>query len=206
MSSQAHLGGSDLHGPDPWTWLPDIWERIIREYDVKSVLDIGCGVGWTTAWFQKRVPRVLGIEGDPEALVRRRCDPIIAHDYTRGPWLPIDTYDLCWCSEFVEHVEARFAQNWLATMQRARFVCLTYGVPGQGGHHHVNEQPKEYWVGLMKDAGFGHVEAETARFVASTRGGEHHGRNQMCFFENRFFDHPNLPKILADFRAYYAAR
>jgi hypothetical protein len=27
---------------------------------------------------------------------------------------------------------------------------MTNAVPGQGGHHHVNEQPTEYWIEHLK--------------------------------------------------------
>ncbi len=31
---------------------------------------------------------------------------------------------------------------------------MTHGLPGQGGYHHVNLQPPEYWVGKMKQKGY----------------------------------------------------
>jgi len=27
---------------------------------------------------------------------------------------------------------------------------MTHALPGQGGHHHVNEQPAQYWIDHLK--------------------------------------------------------
>lgn len=179
-----HLGGSYVTVPDQNTWMPDVWSRLIDDYSVQSVIDLGCGAGWSTEWFAARVAHVLGVEGDPAALQARRCDSIVAHDYTLGPLTTSEGYDLCWCAEFVEHVEARFEKNWLATMLRCRYVCMTFAVPGQGGHHHVNEQPESYWLRRFNEAGFEHVVTETERLRATSRG-EPWGRPTLTFFQNR---------------------
>lgn len=57
--------------------------------------------------------------------------------------------------EFVEHAEERFVPNILATFARCRYVAMTHALPGQGGHHHVNEQHSGYWI--EKLASVGHV-------------------------------------------------
>lgn len=195
-----HLGGSHLDKPDFNTWVPDIWEQLIRRYEVKSVLDLGCGAGFSTAWFQGRAGRALGVEGDPNALLQRKCDAIISHDYTKGPFTPIDLYDLGWCSEFVEHVEERYMANWMATLQRCRYVCMTFAKPGQGGHHHVNEREEKYWLDRFKTAGFDHVPDETRR-LRLTANGEAWGRPTLTFFRNRIVGHPDPGWLLDPFRS-----
>lgn len=194
-----HLGGSYIDHPDFNTWLPDIWECLILDYQIRSVLDLGCGAGFSTAWFQARVGRVLGVEGDPAALRARRCDPIVAHDFAEGPFVPVDVYDLAWCAEFVEHVEARFMANWMATLQRCRYVCMTFARPGQGGHHHVNEQNEDYWLDRFKTAGFEHLPEETASMRA-TASGEAWGRPTLTLFRNRVVGHPDPSWLLGPFK------
>lgn len=199
-TTPSHLGGAHLDKPDWYTWLPDIWERIILEYQIKSVLDLGCGAGFSTRWFQERVSRVLGIEGDPAALAQRRCDHIIGHDFTLASYVPVDTYDLAWCAEYVEHVEAKYMYNWMAALQRCKYVCMTYATPGQGGHHHVNERDEGYWLAQFKQAGFEHVPEETARMRA-TATSETWGRPTLTFFRSRVFGHPDPSWILSPFKA-----
>ncbi len=196
MTTPAHLGGAHHDKPDYYTWLPDIWERLILGYGVKSVLDLGCGAGFSTAWFQARVGRALGVEGDPAALVARKCDAIVTHDYTERPFVPVDLYDLGWCAEFVEHVEAQYMANWMATLQRCRYVCMTFARPGQGGHHHVNEQDEPYWLNRFKTAGFEHVPEETERLRA-TGNNEAWGRPTLTFFRNRMVGHPDPSWLLS---------
>ena len=70
--------------------------------------------------------------------------------------------DVIWSCEFVEHVEERFLENFLAVFQRARkAVLMTHAVPNQLGYHHVNCQPAEYWIEHMRARGFKLDEALT---------------------------------------------
>jgi SAM-dependent methyltransferase len=184
MTTPAHLGGSYLDHPDVYTFMPDVWDRLVLDYRVRSVLDVGCGAGFSTAWFLERVGRVLGIEGDRAAFAVRRCDPIILHDFAAGPFVPVDRYDLAWCAEFVEHVEERFIPHWMAALQRCRYVAMTFATPGQGGHHHVCERDEAFWLERFAAANFEHVAEETARLRASSRG-ETWGRRTLTFFRNR---------------------
>ena len=73
--------------------------------------------------------------------------------------------------EFVEHVEAAFVPNFAPVLGVGDVVFLTHALPGQGGHHHVNEQVSEYWLGVLAPFGF-REDAEATRqcrTVASNR-------------------------------------
>ena len=61
---------------------------------------------------------------------------------------------MAWSCEFVEHVEEKYIENFLATFSSARSIFMTYARPGQGGHHHVNENSEEYWVDKFNAFGF----------------------------------------------------
>lgn len=183
VSLDPHLGGSHVTQVDANTWMPDVWERLIVAYKIGSVLDVGCGGGFSTRWFLSRLGTAVGIEGDPHALAARQCDPIISHDFTLGPFKPVDLYDLGWCAEFVEHVDHLFMANWMASLQRCRYVCMTFATPGQGGWHHVNEQDEPYWLERFASFGFDHVPEETARLRATSKG-EAWGRKTLTFFVN----------------------
>jgi SAM-dependent methyltransferase len=195
MTTPPHLGGAHLNQPDFYTWLPDIWEQLILKYQIKSVLDVGCGAGFSTAWFQARAGKVLGIEGDSAAHLVRKCDPIVRHDFSEGPFIPVDIYDLGWCAEFVEHVEARFMRNWMRALQQCRYVCITFARPGQGGHHHVNEQEEPYWLERFGQAGLDHLPEETERMRA-TGPTAAWGRPTLTFFRNRYVGHPDPSWLL----------
>jgi len=156
-----HLGGCSKRG-DPATWTPQVWDTLIKMFDINSVLDVGCGYGHSTKYFSEKVEKVLGIEGSEKAIKDSLIkEKIIQHDYSEGSFVPNDIFDLIWCCEFVEHVEEIFMNNFLETFKKAKFIAMTYASPGQGGHHHVNEQPESYWIDAMKHHNFIFLEKET---------------------------------------------
>ena len=77
---------------------------------------------------------------------------IALHDLKRGPYrYPCD---LVYCVEVVEHIKEKFLDNLLGTFQNAPVVVITHALPGQRGHHHVNTQPREYWLEKMDEIGY----------------------------------------------------
>jgi len=133
----------------------------IRKWDIKSMLDIGCGRACVID-DAKTIHglEVLGIDGDPGDLhgefnFKRPPVPFQLHDYTTGP-APLDDreFDLCWSVEFLEHVDETYMDNWMEDAKRCKYVICTHAEPGDGGRHHVNEQFREYWVEKFNHYGF----------------------------------------------------
>lgn len=165
---EGHLGGYIRASPnpdpsglnvehgDPATWTPTVWQWAYGMLGVRSVLDVGCGEGHAANFFRELGCRVCGIDGSVQA----KRDSVIAdchvvHDFITGPYLAEGEFDLVWSCEFVEHVDARYSPNFLATFGCSRkFIMMTYAIPGQGGWHHVNEQPALYWIEKIEEIGF----------------------------------------------------
>jgi SAM-dependent methyltransferase len=156
QTEEAHLGGYVLDGAAPGTWCPGVWDWAVNELGVNSVLEIGCGLGYATKYFHDHGCRVLGVDGSPTAIrdsvIQQYVDQ---HDFCDAPYLPDGEFDLIWTAEFVEHVAEKYSGNFLVSFCSAlKFIMLTYAAPGQGGHHHVNEQPEDYWVRRLGCIGF----------------------------------------------------
>jgi len=165
MICDRHLGGYFEEG-DHRSWCPDLWDFLIAEQRIWTMLDIGCARGEAMLYFEQRGIVVVGVDGCEEA-IRSHYVPerAICHDFTQGPWQPGRPFDLVWCSEFLEHVEERFLPNVLPAL-RGRVLALNAAVPGQGGWHHVNEQPPDYWIRAVSQLGFRH----SADLTAHCRG------------------------------------
>lgn len=189
--TMKHLGGYITEG-DPHTYTPDIWGWLLLEYNIKSVIDIGCGTAVNMKWWKDMGCEVLGIEGHPDAIADSKCGLIHKHDYTLGPlWGPVGflgpkVFDLCLCTEFVEHVEQKYECNWFSTMQCAKRVLMTHALPGQTGYHHVNEQTADYWVGRFEDEGFTHIDVVSSLMQGTvSRKPAPYGRNTLMLFANK---------------------
>jgi SAM-dependent methyltransferase len=145
---RPHLGGY-LKGGDPGSYCPGLWSWLIEEQSVRSMLDVGCGEGQAISYFRDRGCRVLGIDG-----IAQDDPDIVEHDFTLGRYRTRRRFDLCWCCEFVEHVEEQFIPNFLALFAAAEMLLMTHAQSGQGGHHHVNCQSDYYWIERLERIGF----------------------------------------------------
>jgi SAM-dependent methyltransferase len=156
MVKDGHLGGY-VRGGDPGTWCPTLWNWIIQKQEIRSVLDVGCGEGHSTYYFQQLGCEVLGVDGCRRAIAESVLPGAVAqHDFCDGPLETERTFDMAWSCEFLEHVEARFLPNILRTFDLAkRFLLVTHAFPGHDdGHHHVNCRPSGYWIRHIESLGF----------------------------------------------------
>jgi hypothetical protein len=179
-------GGAFLDAPDTASFMPDVWDYLIGKYEIRTVLDVGAGAGWSTKWFVDRGIYTLGVEGWREALEKSQCSAnIVEHDYTAGPFVPSMLLDLAWSAGFVEHIEEEFIPNFMASFRACQYVCLTHAEPGQHGCHDVNCQPTEYWINKMNEFGFDHDAGETARLRSTDKHKAPRGRRTLTFFKRR---------------------
>lgn len=144
--SNAHVGGNIIEG-DPFTFAPSVWTYLVRRFSVESVLDLGCGRAYSSAYFNQLGCRVLAVDGMLEN-VTSAVYPAIYLDLTKSK--VVTKVDLVHCQEVVEHIEETYLDNLLSSLCCGKFIVMTNALPGQGGYHHVNEQETEYWVAQLK--------------------------------------------------------
>jgi SAM-dependent methyltransferase len=131
---------------------------LVREaLHVTSVLDVGCARGtWLRAWKEAGVHDFQGVDG---AYVMESL--VIPHERFLGTDLagPINLarrFDLVQSLEVAEHIPPESAEQFVDNLvaHSAGFVLFSAAPPGQGGEHHVNEQPYEYWREKFGRRGF----------------------------------------------------
>lgn len=152
--NEGHLGGWCFDG-DGGTYYPLMWEYLQQVKQVEYVLDIGAGRGFSSLFFKDLGCDVVSLDGSPTAKAETLVpDNFVLCDYTLGSSGLTRKFDLAWSCEFVEHVEEKYAVNYMKDFCLCKHVAMTFASPGQGGHHHVNENTEEYWIGVFEKNGF----------------------------------------------------
>lgn len=159
-----HLGGF-RSGPigDPDTYDPAVWDLLYKMYTPNSVIDIGCGEGHVLKYFKNLgVEEILGIDGTRAVYEYSPvADNILIVDFYKGGFVPTKTYDLAWSSEFVEHVDEEYVENYFYIFFKSKYVVMSHALENQGGHHHVNCKSEQYWIDLFETNEFKYLQEET---------------------------------------------
>mmetsp|Transcript_11634 Transcript_11634/g.17800 ORF Transcript_11634/g.17800 Transcript_11634/m.17800 type:complete len:388 (+) Transcript_11634:92-1255(+) len=162
---KPHLGGFTSF--DPMGVSPTLWKHMVEHIGMKSLLDVGCGIGISTSWFVLHgLDYVHCVEGSHDAVEKSLLPGLkqtghvpnntiyglTEHDFSRGPWWPERTVDVAWCVEFSEHVGRNFQLNYFTSFRKAALIFMTHS--HWGGWHHVEVHRNEWWVERMEMMGF----------------------------------------------------
>ena len=96
-------------------------------------------------------------------------------------------FDLCWCVEFLEHVDALYKDNYFDTFKKCKYVFCTFAPKGKGGYHHVNTQDEAYWIETFEKFNFKFQLEETKAIRASSTINKNFIRNHGLLFKNNLF-------------------
>jgi len=124
-----------------------------------TVVDVGCGEGAWAAAFARRGAKVTGLDGDYVEKERLLIDgeDFIPTDLALPipGWHDGDAADLAVSLEVAEHLPPERAASFIADLcALAPIVLFSAAIPGQGGHHHINEQWPQYWAELFQKQGY----------------------------------------------------
>jgi len=133
-------------------WVRSSALKILPWVDIekKSIVDFGCGRGdWLRFAKELGASRILGL--DTFALEKFQIDiPIEYVNLTEPVRLP-DHWDVAMCLEVGEHLPETAAATLVQSLVNAApLVLFSAAAPGQGGVHHINEQPPEFWYDLFR--------------------------------------------------------
>jgi cyclopropane fatty-acyl-phospholipid synthase-like methyltransferase len=160
MVDENHLGGFIIEN-DPATFTPNLWEYICKTYNIESVIDVGCGMGYGIQEFSKYAKDVSGIDGSEYVQNNSPyANKIKKIDFTKEKYIPNKNYDLAWSCEFVEHVEEQYIKNYFGIFKNSKYCAITYADVDQQGHHHVNCKTKNYWIDMFISNNFEYMEKD----------------------------------------------
>lgn len=133
------------------------------------VVDYGCGPGMYVAYLRARGYRALGIEGTKDINEIGMVTDIRVADLSKP--LPPDVVGPEWVGNAIsfevgEHIDPASEDIFLdsLTARCSGRIVLSWAIPNQGGHGHVNEQPNQHIVEQMAKRGFA-INIQTSNFL-----------------------------------------
>ena len=154
---------------------------LIKNFHVKSFLDIGCGPGGMVLQALSLGLKATGIDGD---FTLKKEDWRIIHDFTSGP-IEIEKADLGWSVEFLEHVEKKYICNYMSAFARCNYVVSTHAPRNKKGHHHVNLENDSYWIDVFENYNFTFLPKETEEVRKTSNMKRDFMRNTGLVFKNK---------------------
>ena len=128
---------------------------VLQATGARSVADFGCGQGAWLSVYRKAGLAVQGVDGpyvkQDRLLIPPSC--FLPADLAAG--VSLGRFDLAQSLETAEHLPPAKAAGLVAMLTaHSDFVLFSAAVPGQGGEHHINEQPLGYWRALFARHGY----------------------------------------------------
>jgi SAM-dependent methyltransferase len=130
--------------------------RLAAVLPIRSVVDFGCGQGaWLSVW-QSAGVSITGVDGSYVDRNRLLIDPAYFRAADLAEAIDLgQRFDLVQSVEVAEHLPASRARQFVDTLTaHGSCVLFSAAVPGQGGEHHVNEQPLGYWRDIFRQKGY----------------------------------------------------
>jgi SAM-dependent methyltransferase len=130
---------------------------LFEAFDVRSIVDFGCGTGtWLAAAKELGAVDLTGVEGVwadkwfiNDSLIARNEFSLILQNLEE-PIRLTKKFDLAISLETAEHLTPGRAQTFIQDLcAAAKKVLFSAAIPGQGGINHFNEQWPSYWADIF---------------------------------------------------------
>ena len=161
-------------------------QAIYRQFRPETAIDVGCGPGMVVDEL-----RILGVDAsgyEGSSHVVAYANPLVRPFITHADITTLEDLgaaDLVICTEVAEHLDETDAEGLVALLCSSMSpIVFTAAPPGQEGHHHVNCQPRHYWVDLFRGHGVRFDNETTIQLAArwgSLRRLSHMINNLMVF-------------------------
>jgi 2-polyprenyl-3-methyl-5-hydroxy-6-metoxy-1,4-benzoquinol methylase len=123
--------------------------EILKNQNIKTLLDLGCGIGKYSKYFTENDISCDCFDGNPDTkiLTNKLCDCL---DLS----VPIDlhkTYDCVLSLEVGEHIPESLENIFISniTKHSDRLIIMSWAIPGQIGDGHINCKSNQYIINKM---------------------------------------------------------
>lgn len=133
--------------------------EIVKLFNPKSVIDVGCGLGNFLYFFKKEgVNDILGVDGswvDKEKLNQFITKEEFLERDLEKEFKIEKKYELVLSLEVAEHLSTNTASIFVHNLvSLGDIIIFSAAIPFQGGQNHLNEQWLSYWEELFNKSGF----------------------------------------------------
>lgn len=147
----------------------DLMVGILWRYvQPKSVIDLGCGLGFLLKACKARGAKIHGVDGDwvrPEDGVIPKSARQTAD--LNQPYKARKRYDMAASIEVAEHLSPDRSEGFVADLcALSDIVLFSAGVPGQGGAGHINLRFQGEWAQMFQAQGYGCYDPIRRRMAA----------------------------------------
>jgi len=174
--------------------VPIVCEPIVNEFEPHSIVDVGCGIGdYVMGFLGAGVPFAHGIEGSENCIRHLVVNPKYITIADLRTQLDLQkSFEVAMSFEVAEHIEPEYADIFLLNLTNlANRILITAAPPGQGGHYHVNCQPKEYWIDKFNLLGYDNIQERAENIKKFWEPWKHRKEiyggyyNNLLYFERR---------------------
>ena len=141
--------------PEWLDFFAKVADEVVKRIRPKTVLDVGCAMGFLVEGFRDRGLEAVGIDISEYAIEKVRVD---LKTYCRIASIldPItEKYDLIICIEVLEHLSSEVSRQAIQNLCLASDDIIFSSTPCDYGEvTHSNVQPPEYWAELFALSGF----------------------------------------------------
>jgi len=139
-------------------WQKAVGNMIASMYNVKSIVDFGCGIGSFLEGFKEYGSAVKGFEYLYDNAKPYIDESVSAFIEQGNAMEDIDCgkFDCVMSIEVAEHILEEASDKFVQNLTNAseRFIFFTAATEGQSGSGHINGQPHEFWFEKFEKFGF----------------------------------------------------
>ena len=148
-------------------WEGQLGKELVERYQIKSMVDFGCGCGSYLEAAKELGVRVQGFDlmyDTIKDIVDEEILEFIDYGNVMEP-ISCGKFDCSFSIETAEHILPEFSQVFVQNLTNAseRLIILTAGGPRQGGRGHINFREKDFWIKLVEENGFVYLEDEVKK-------------------------------------------